>query len=74
MHDPEAKTAKKRSAPTVSDADVVQHTDWKALARAGQLITKTADHLKAYCKHHKLPVGGLKKALLERVTMHALDN
>jgi hypothetical protein len=58
------------AAPAVSDADVVQHTPWKDLVAKGTLRSKTMDTLKAYCRHHKLPLASKKAELLDRVTAH----
>lgn len=68
--DPSAGAAgagKKRAAPTMSDADIATHIDWKAEVKAGKVAKRTVDTLKAFLRHHKLPTAGKKAELVQRV-------
>ena len=75
-HDPDATAAGKKraapaaAAPTLSDADVVQHTPWKQLAATNKVKGKSMDVLKQYLRHYKLPLSGKKADLVDRVTAH----
>lgn len=55
-----------QAAPVTSEVDVEQ------LAADGKLKSLKVDVLKAYLKKHRLPVGGKKEDLIQRITRHVM--
>lgn len=72
LHDAGTTTTKKRAAPVLNPADIVQAHDWSRYVQNGTLSKQTAATLQAYCKFHGLPHAGKKADLQARVETHVL--